>query len=71
MIPILLERFATPIDSDGKDVRYRMADGRTFVNGDKPGFSSQEIRNANDKRALVDPDIAALRAEFPNSRIAA
>jgi len=72
VIPILLERFAKPVDSDGDSVRYELVgDGRTFVNGPKPGFSSQEIRAAGDKRALVSTEIAALREQFPNSRIAA
>jgi len=72
VIPILLERFAKPVDSDGDSVRYELVgDGRTFVNGPKPGFSSQEIRAAGDKRALVSPEIAELREQFPNSRIAA
>jgi hypothetical protein len=71
VIPILLERFATPVDSDGTSVTYRMADGKTFVNGPKPGFSSAEIRAAVHKQTLTDLQVAELREQFPDSRVVA
>lgn len=72
-IPILLERFAKPVDADGAGVRYAMNDGSgEFVNGDAPaGFTSTEIRNATDKRLLVEPDVRQLREQYPTTRIAA
>lgn len=68
-IPILLERFASPIESDGKDILYRMSDSRTFVNGAKPGYASTEIRACADKRFLVDNEAAALREQFPTAKV--
>lgn len=70
-IPILLERFAKPIDMEGDGVRYAMTDGREFVNGEKPGLSSHEIRAAADKRFLVDGAVQQLREQFPSARVAA
>jgi PD-(D/E)XK nuclease superfamily protein len=71
-IPIMLERFAKPVDSDGDAVRYALADGREFVNGAPPaGLTSAEIRAAVDKRFLVDADVQQLRERFPAARIAA
>jgi CRISPR/Cas system-associated exonuclease Cas4 (RecB family) len=66
-IPVLLQRFAEPIDADEKanTVTYRnTATGAEFVNGD---VSSAEIRALADKRMLgqerIDPTIRELRDE--------
>lgn len=69
-IPILLERFAEPVDANQADnwVKYRhKATGATFTNGAPPdGFSSAEIHAAEDKAALRDDDetLNALRNEM-------
>jgi len=64
VIPILLERFAEPVDSDGDAVTYRHREsGREFVNG-PGGFSSAEIAACADKAALVDEEIKTMREEF-------
>lgn len=64
-IPVLLGRFAELVDSDGDSVQYRNTlTDRPFVNGPAPGYLSEEIHAADDKRALGDPVTDALRAEF-------
>lgn len=65
-IPILLERFAEPVDADGTNVEYRnKLTGERFSNGE---LSSAEIRACADKRMLgqerIDPTIKELREEF-------
>lgn len=72
-IPILLERFAKPIDMDGDGVRYEMNDGRgEFVNGEPPaGFTSHEIHAAADKGLLVAEEVRTLRAQIKTTRITA
>lgn len=65
MIPSTISTFAELLDADGNDVRYRnKLTGAEFVNGDRPGYSSEEISACADKRALGDVDIDALRDEF-------
>lgn len=65
VIPILLERFAEPMDSDGDAVTYKHRDtGQTFVNGPRPGYSSAEITACADKTALVDSEIQQWREAF-------
>ena len=65
-IPILLERFAEPVDADGASVTYRnKLTGLPFSNGE---LASTEIRALADKKMLgqerVDPTIKMLREEF-------
>jgi hypothetical protein len=65
-IPALL-RFATPVDADpeANTVTYALPDGGEFVNGSAPdGFDSHEIRYAEDRRALTDPEVIELRREL-------
>lgn len=61
-IPILLERFASPVATEGDAVRYALSDGREFTNGAPPaGLASKEISACADKAFLphaADPDIA-------------
>lgn len=66
-IPVLLERFATPVGVDGDNVKYHIVDDplKEFVNGEGPGaFSSQEIRDCEGKAALVDPNVREIRQTF-------
>lgn len=71
-IPLLLERFAEPIDMVGDGVKYAMDGGGEFINGEPPeGFTSQEIRNAQDKRILADADVMKVRQAVPTTRITA
>jgi hypothetical protein len=66
-IPVLLARFARPMDSDGDSVTYQAEDG-TFTNGPAPGWSSAEIHACQDKRflsAAADmPEVQKWREEF-------
>lgn len=68
-IPVLLENFAEYLGTpDGENPQYKnKLTGATFSNGD---YSSQEIRNAQDKRALGDPGVAEFKAVF-GARVAA
>jgi len=69
-IPILLEKFAEPTDMVGDGVKYAMEGGAEFINGDPPeGFTSQEIRNAKDKRILGDADVMKIRKAVPTTRV--
>ena len=63
-IPILLENFAEPIDANEEQnwVKYRnKLTGAEFYNGD---LSSQEIHACEDKRALGNASVNALRDAF-------
>lgn len=63
VIPILLERFAQPVEASVEDnwIRYQMADGGQFLNGARPdGYDSGEIAACEDKRALADPKVLEL-----------
>ena len=65
-IPILLEKFAEPVDAGDNFVEYRnRLTGVQFNNGE---LASTEIRACKDKAMLgqerVDPDLKALREEF-------
>jgi len=70
--PQMVKNWATATDSDPKAnaIHYKTSDGREFTNGKGgvaagPGvFTSIEIYNAADKRALVDDEAKTLRAEF-------
>lgn len=65
VIPVLLERFAEPVDSDGDSVTYALRDGGgQFVNGARPGFSSEEIAACGSKSMLADAQLLELRGEF-------
>ena len=66
VIPILLQRFAEPVDAVGGTVAYRnKLTGHCFLNGPRPdGYSSDEIAACEDKRALGEPDMKAFRDEF-------
>lgn len=75
VIPILLERFAEPIDSDGETVTYRnRLTGAEFVNGEGPDqVTSAEIHALADKRELGQEriegtDAHTIRKEFPDAR---
>lgn len=70
-IPVFLQRFAEPVDADRDAVTYQTPDGKQFVNGPRPGFSSAEIRAASDKRFLVEPEVTALREQYPTAKVAA
>ncbi len=70
-IPILLQRFAEPVDADVRTnaVVYRNTlTGAQFVNAEAPGVTSAEIRALEDKRMLgqecADTTLRQLRAEF-------
>lgn len=78
-IPILLERVAKPVDTEGDAVVYEMSNGARFYNGDPDEFghyiSSKEIHATADKAALVEPRVIELRQQmieqFPGTRLAA
>jgi PD-(D/E)XK nuclease superfamily len=68
-IPALLDNWAEYVDGDDADnwIRYRLkANGAEFVNGPPPhGVTSEEIVAAmQNKAALADPDVMAVRKEF-------
>lgn len=67
-IPILLEKFAKPVDAHGDDVVYEMEGGQ-FVNGKFPGYSSKEIHAAKDKVMLVDEAVIEVRGVVKTARI--
>ena len=64
-IPILLAKFAQPVDMDGEAVVYQMADGKSFVNGtpevNQNWISSNEIHACKDKVMLTDQQALKLR----------
>jgi hypothetical protein len=67
VIPILLERFAEPIDATDDTVTYRnKATGAEFVNGEGAGcVTSREIHALSDKRVLgQERDLAGFHAEL-------
>lgn len=69
VIPVLLERFAEPVDSDGDTVTYRnKLTDVLFVNGEHPALSSADIHAVQDKRMLgqecADPTLRDLRLTF-------
>jgi len=78
-IPILLERCAKPVDTQGDAVVYEMSNGARFINGDPDEFgeyiSSHEIHDVADKAALVEPRVVNIRrdlnAQFPGGRLVA
>jgi hypothetical protein len=70
-IPIMLEKFGTPVDSDGLSVTYAAADGRRFTNGRAPGFTSAEIALAGSAAVLTMPAVQDLKQQFPTARVVA
>jgi CRISPR/Cas system-associated exonuclease Cas4 (RecB family) len=66
-IPILLTKFAKPVDMDGEAVVYQVADGKLFANGTpevKPDWiSSAEIHACKDKIMLTDQQALELRKQ--------
>lgn len=68
-IPILLRGIGDAIDTaaepDGNmAVTYSAPDGRAFVNGAAPGFSSAEIAAAKAPSMLTDAAVQAVKEEF-------
>ena len=65
-IPILLSKFAKPVDMQGDAVVYQMGD-KHFVNGtpkmSMDHISSAEIHACNDKTVLVDDFALDLRLQ--------
>ena len=65
-IPILLAKFAQPVDMNGDAVVYQMED-KQFVNGtpavNQAWISSQEIHACKDKSALIDDLALQLRSQ--------
>jgi PD-(D/E)XK nuclease superfamily len=75
-IPILLGRIGEQVgamdEPDGNAaVRYRMADGREFVNGAAPAFASSEIAAAQNKAALGAEVLQSIKARAPGARVVA
>lgn len=70
-IPILLERHAKPVDSDGNSVTYEHKAGGQFSNGPRPGFSSTEIEACGCSAVLTDGDVAKLCEQFPTAKVVA
>ena len=64
-IPILLAKFAHPVDMDGDAVVYQMDDGKQFVNGtplvNADWINSEEIHACKDKIMLTDELALKLR----------
>ena len=68
-IPILLRGIGDAIDTSAEPdgnmaVTYRAPDGRAFVNGAAPGFSSVEIAAAKAPSMLTDAAVQAVKEEF-------
>lgn len=70
-IPVLLEKFGEPIDADASSVTYQARNGRTFVNGPAPGFSSAEIACAGSVDVLTNADVQELKCQFNTARVVA
>lgn len=72
-IPPLLAALGEPVDtSPAGGVVYQAKDGGQFVNGPGAGeFASAEIRTAADPRVLSQPDVQALKQQYPTARITA
>lgn len=66
VIPILLDRWATPTDyADGAVVYCNTITGNSFINGPRPeGYSSAEIHACADKAAIGEPELKSVRDEF-------
>lgn len=69
-IPILIEQFAEFKDGGNGNPEYsNKLTGRPFVNGDG-GYTSHEISACQDKRALGDAGVDALREQFDGRVVA-
>ncbi len=73
-IPIFLEKHAKAVDfiEETKDVVYELQGGGTFANSDagsKTGWSSKDIRAAQDKRLLADPVAQQMRREYATTEV--
>lgn len=66
VIPILLEKWAEPVDAVDDAVVYRnKLTGHEFKNGLRPeGYASGELAACKDKRAIGAPELKAFRDEF-------
>lgn len=65
--PTLLQNFARPVDSDGRnavDYENVAAGGKVFFRNGPDGYASREIRACTDKRALGQEDVDQLREQF-------
>ena len=68
-IPILLEKWAKPIDFADGDVTYQIDGGGTFINGSgHGGLSSEEVHKCENKVLLQDLTAVKL-AGFANAKI--
>jgi len=72
-IPPLLAALGEPVDtSPSGGVVYQAPDGGQFTNGPGLGeFGSLEIRAAADPRLLSQPDVQALKQQFPTAKVIA
>jgi PD-(D/E)XK nuclease superfamily protein len=70
-IPILLAPLGEPVDSNGDSVTYESKDGRRFVNGQAPGFTSAEIAAAGCVDVLASPTVQGLKTHFNTARVVA
>lgn len=75
-IPIFLEHHAKQVDFDEAtgNVVYELHGGGTFANGDAEttgAWSSQDIRNAGDKRLLADPVAQEMRRQYSTAKVTA
>lgn len=61
-IPVLLERVAELVEADGNKLRWRnKITGKTF---DQPGYTSEELRVAQDFRVIGDDFVEEYKAVF-------
>jgi CRISPR/Cas system-associated exonuclease Cas4 (RecB family) len=64
-IPALLEKLGEPVDAKDDEVAYRKANGTVFVNGSSKGaYTSKELRAAQDKNAIGEPNVNAAKKMF-------
>lgn len=70
-IPPLLAKLGEPVDGSDEHVVYRTSAGDQFTNGLAPGFSSKEIHDCKDKRALTDKDVQALKQSIKTTKVIA
>lgn len=62
-IPVLMGRIGELVAAENDNATYRKADGTSFTNGEG-GYTSEEIRAAQDKSALGDKVVEVVRAKF-------
>lgn len=69
-IPPLLSNIADAVDGGNDYVVYASkGDGRQFINGPAPGFSSQEIFAAEHPVMLTDAGVQQLKTDIPEARL--